>query len=510
MTDSNKPPGEARIDAGRMFHLLMENVKDFGIFMLDPAGRVVGWNAGAERILGYTDGDIMGKPFNLIFTAEDREAQRPEQELKAARENGRADDERWHVRKDGSRFWASGVVTPLWDDAGTLQGFAKVLRDITDRKKTEEELEEANRRKDEFLAMLAHELRNPLAPILNAVHLVKREPASSPTLQQAGGIIERQLGRVVRIVDDLLDVSRITRGKIQLRKERVTLQAVVNHAVETVRSFIESRKHSQSVALPPEAIWLEADPLRLEQVLVNLLNNAAKYTEPGGKISITAERVGNECELKVRDTGVGIVAEMLPRVFDLFVQADKSLDRSQGGLGIGLTLVKKLVAMHGGTVEARSEGIGHGSEFVVRLPVVPEVAGLKPEQAPQAAQKTQNPLRVLIVDDNVDTAESLAMLLKLFGHETRVAHTGQRALQMAVVEKPDVLVLDIGLPGMDGYEVAQRIRQHGELANVRLIAVSGYGQDADRKRSEVAGFNHHLVKPVDPAKLQELLSEQEA
>jgi CheY-like chemotaxis protein/two-component sensor histidine kinase len=308
-------------------------------------------------------------------------------------------------------------------------------------------------------------------------------------------------------VDDLLDVSRITRGKIQLRKERVTLQAVVNHAVETVRPFIESRKHQISASMPPEAIWLEADPLRMEQVLVNLLNNAAKYTEPGGNISVAVERVGNECELKVRDTGAGIVAEMLPRVFDLFVQADKSLDRSQGGLGIGLTLVKRLVALHGGTVEARSEGIGHGSEFVVRLPVVAEVSGLKPEDAPAPAQKTQNPLRVLTVDDNVDTAESLAMLLKLFGHETRVAHTGQRALQMAVAEKPDVLVLDIGLPGMSGYQVAERIRQQGELVNVRLIAVSGYGQDADRERARVAGFNHHLVKPVNPARLQELLIE---
>lgn len=358
--------------------------------------------------------------------------------------------------------------------------------------------------------MLAHELRNPLAPILNAVHIIEREGAASPTLRQAGGIIGRQLGRVVRIVDDLLDVSRITRGKVQLRKERVTLQTVMGHAVDTVRSFIESRKHQLSVSLPPEAIWLEADPVRMEQVVVNLLNNAAKYTEPGGKISITAERVGNECELKVRDSGVGIVAELLPRVFDLFVQADKSLDRSQGGLGIGLTLVKRLVGMHGGTVEARSEGIGHGSEFVVRLPVVPEVTGLKPEQAPAPAQKTQNPLRVLIVDDNVDTAESLAMLLKLFGHETRVAHTGQRALQMAVAEKPDAVVLDIGLPGMDGYQVAERIRQHEELAGVRLIAVSGYGQESDRRRSAEAGFNHHLVKPVDPAKLQDLLSQEEA
>jgi PAS domain S-box-containing protein len=416
----NKPPGEAHIDPGRMFHLLMENVKDFAIFLLDPAGRVVGWNAGTERILGYSEADVLGQPFAVIFTAEDQAEGRPELELKLAREHGRAEDERWHVRKDGSRLWASGVVTPLWDDAGRLQGFAKVLRDITDRKKTEQELEEANRRKDEFLAMLAHELRNPLAPILNAVHLIEREASASPTLRLAGGIIGRQLGRLVRIVDDLLDISRITRGKIQLRKERVTLQTAVGHAAEAVRPLVESRKQPLSLALPPEALWLEADPVRLEQVFVNLLNNAAKYTEPGGTITVTAERLGNDGEVRVKDTGIGIVAEMLPRVFDLFVQADRSLDRSQGGLGIGLTLVKRLVAMHGGSVEARSEGIGHGSEFLVLLPCVPELARAEAEDVPAPDAGPRAPARRIL---NVDTADSLAMLLRLTGHETQVAHT---------------------------------------------------------------------------------------
>jgi PAS domain S-box-containing protein len=489
-----------------MFHLLMENVKDFAIFMLDPEGRIVSWNTGAERILGYKEEEILGQPFGLIFTPEDRGRKRPEYELQLAREVGRAEDERWHVRKVGSRLWASGVVTPLVNEGGDLQGFAKILRDITERKRSEEQLAEANQRKDEFLAMLAHELRNPLAPILNVIQVFKQEGDGKKHLKEATGMVERALGRIVRIVDDLLDMSRITRGKIELRKERLPLQTAVQQAVESVHPFIESRKHELSVSLPPEAVWLEADPVRIEQILVNLLNNAAKYTEPGGKIWLSAERLGNDCVVRVRDTGIGISPEMLPRIFELFVQADKSLDRAQGGLGIGLTLVKRLVEMHGGAVEAHSGGVGQGSEFVVRLRAVPEVAGVKPEDAPTQRAKPRKALRILVVDDSVDTAASLAMLLRLWGHEVKTEHTGPKALQTAVSERPDVVLMDIGLPGMEGCQVAERIREHKDLADTELIAISGYGQEADQRRSHKAGFNHHLVKPVDPAKLQELLS----
>jgi PAS domain S-box-containing protein len=501
-----KPPAQARLDGERMFHLLMENVKDFAIFMLDPEGHIVSWNTGAERILGYKEPEIIGKPFAVIFTPEDVGRKRPEYELQTAREAGRAEDERWHVRKDGSRLWASGVVTPLLDEGGNLQGFAKILRDITERKRTEEQLAEANQRKDEFLAMLAHELRNPLAPIQNVVQIFKTEGDGKQHLQEATRMVERALGRIVRIVDDLLDISRITRGKIQLRKERLPLQTAVQNAVEAVRPFIESRKHELSVSLPPEAVWLDADPVRIEQVLVNLLNNAVKYTEPGGKIWLAAERLGNDCMVRVKDNGIGVSPEMLPRIFELFVQADKSLDRAQGGLGIGLTLVKRLVEMHGGAVEAHSGGVGQGSEFVVRLRAVPEVAGLRPEDAATQRAKPRKALRILVVDDNVDTAESLAMLLRLSGHEVKTEHTGPKALQTAVSERPDVVLMDIGLPGMEGCQVAERIREHQDLAEMQLIAISGYGQEADQRRSKQAGFNHHLVKPVDPAKLQELLS----
>lgn len=504
MNEERKPPAQARLDGERMFHLLMENVKDFAIFMLDPEGHIVSWNTGAERILGYKEPEIIGRPFSVIFTPDDIQKRRPEYELQTAREAGRAEDERWHVRKDGSRLWASGVVTPLRDEDGGLQGFAKILRDITERKRAEEQLADANRRKDEFLAMLAHELRNPLAPIQNVLHIFKQEGDTKQHLKEATGMVERALGRIVRIVDDLLDISRITRGKISLRKERLTLQTAVQNAVESVRPFIDSRKHALSVSLPSEAVWLEADPVRIEQVIVNLLNNAAKYTEPGGEIRVTAERLGNDCILKVKDTGIGIKEDMLPRIFELFVQADKSLDRSEGGLGIGLTLVKRLVEMHGGAVEAFSAGVGQGSEFTVRLVCVPEVVGLKPESAPPQRQQAK-PRRVLVVDDNVDTAESLAMLLRLMGHEVAVEYSGPKALQAVVSGKPEVVLMDIGLPGMDGYQVAERIRQHSELGNVLLIAISGYGQEADRERSRTAGFDHHLVKPVDPAKLQDVL-----
>jgi PAS domain S-box-containing protein len=493
-------------NAEEQHRLLMENVKDYAIFLLDPKGNIITWNSGAERILGYKEAEIIGQPFARIFTPEDADQNQPEYELKTAAEKGKAEDERWHVRKDGTRLWASGIVSPLWDASGTLLGFAKILRDITERKRAEEELADANRRKDEFLAMLGHELRNPLAPVLTGLHIIEREAQDNPTIQQTLGMMHRQLRRIVRLVDDLLDVSRITTGKIQLRRKREQLAAMVAHALETVRPLIDSRRHELSVTLPTEAIWLDADPVRIEQVLANLLGNAAKYTEPGGRICLTVEQEGDRAVIHVKDTGVGIRPDMLNRIFDLFVQADRTLDRALGGLGIGLTLVRKLVEMHGGTVEAFSEGIGKGSEFVVRLPTVPEVKELQPEARPEKAKREQAHLRILIVDDNEDTAESLAMLLRLYGHEVWAEHTGPKALEIARAEQPDVMLLDIGLPGMDGYEVARRVRQEEELRDVRLVAMTGYGQEKDRQRSEAAGFDYHLVKPVDPIKLQDLFA----
>ncbi len=373
-----------------------------------------------------------------------------------------------------------------------------------------EELAEAHHRKDEFLAMLSHELRNPLAPIRNALQIMRLRGIADPTLDQARDIIDRQVNHLAQLVEDLLDVSRITRGKIQLRKERLDLCAVAPLAVETARPLIEGRQHQLSLDLGREPLWVEADPVRLEQIMTNLLTNAAKYTDPGGRIWLTARREGKEAVLQVRDTGIGIAPELQPRIFELFMQADPSLDRSQGGLGIGLTLVRSLVEMHGGLIGVASAGRGQGSEFTVRLPLqlrnghVTLPRSSEPVREPNNEQPAR---RVAVVDDNRDGAESLAMLLRLWGHEVYLAHDGPTAVEVVRANQPEVVLLDIGLPGMDGYQVARQLR--AESPDRILVALTGYGQDEDRRRAREAGFNHHLTKPVAPEDLQALLKKPE-
>jgi PAS domain S-box-containing protein len=368
------------------------------------------------------------------------------------------------------------------------------------------ELREAAERKDEFLAMLGHELRNPLAPLRNALHILRIQGPSDTILDQMRDMMERQVQHMTRLVDDLLDVARITRGKIELRLEPVELAAVVGRAAEATRALLTERHHELTMALPPEPVILNADPTRLEQVLTNLLNNAAKYTPPGGRITVAAEAAGSMVVLRVRDTGIGIRPEMLTRIFDLFTQADRVANHVQEGLGIGLTLVRRLVAMHGGTIEAHSAGPGQGSEFVVRLPR-PVPAAPVNEASPAGGEDTRHPRRVLLVEDNLDGAETLAILLRLWGHDVRLAHDGSSALAAAREFRPEVVLLDIGLPhGMNGFEVAQRLRQEPESAHVLLVALTGYGQAEDRQRSRAAGFDLHLVKPVDVNALQELLT----
>ncbi len=368
------------------------------------------------------------------------------------------------------------------------------------------QLREADRRKDEFLATLAHELRNPLAPVRNAVQILQAQGPPTPQAGWAIGVIDRQMKQMTRLIDDLLDVSRISCNRLELRRQRVELAEVVRAAVETSRPLLEAAGHKFAVALPPEPVHLDADPTRLAQALSNLLNNAAKYTDRGGYVWLTAERQGSDAVVVVRDTGVGIPAEVLPRLFEMFTQAERSLDRSQGGLGIGLHLVKRLVEMHGGSVAAHSDGPGQGSEFVVRLPAVvgpsvePPADGAGGEVAPVVA-----PLRVLVVDDNRDAAASLGMVLRIAGHDVRTADDGLEAVGAAGEFRPDVAVLDIGLPRLNGYDAARRIRQQPWGAGVVLIAATGWGQEDDRRRSREAGFDHHMVKPVDPAALLELL-----
>jgi PAS domain S-box-containing protein len=396
---------------------------------------------------------------------------------------------------------------PVRDRAGQILGVGTVVVDITERKRAEEVLREADRRKDEFLAMLGHELRNPLGPVRNAAHILRRRCAGDPEVEQTAEMMGRQVDHMVRLVDDLLDVSRISRGKIDLRKQPVDLGAAGARAAEGARALLGARQHRLEVTVPAEPVRVEADPDRLEQVVANLLTNAAKYTQPGGHIRLTVAREGGQAVVRVRDNGIGIRPEMLPRVFDLFQQADRIPGRVSEGLGLGLTLVRRLVEMHGGSVEAHSDGPGRGSEFIVRLPLLSAAQNPAAGAAPEASPAAGGPLRILVVDDNVDGAKSLALLLRLEGgHEVRVAHDGPAALELARDFHPDVVFLDIGLPkGMDGYEVARRLRQQPGLGEALLVALTGFGQEEDRRRSLAAGFHAHLVKPVNPDLLREIL-----
>jgi CheY-like chemotaxis protein len=370
-------------------------------------------------------------------------------------------------------------------------------------RQAEEHLQDASRRKDEFLAMLSHELRNPLAPIRNAVELMRRLGPPDQKLNMARDIIDRQVTHLARLVDELLDVSRISQGKIELHREPVELARLVAQSVEAARPQVEARRQTLSVDLPAAPVWLSADPARMEQVLVNLLNNASKYTPERGRIEVAGAVVSGEATIRVRDNGSGIDAQLLPRVFELFVQGERSLDRSQGGLGIGLTLVRRLVELHQGHVEAESDGPGRGATFTVTLPCISEVrSGAEPAQAPAAGSANVYGRRILVVDDNVDAAESTAAFLRLEGHEVKVTGDGTRALASLKVFDPHVVVLDIGLPGLDGYEVARRLRANGDTSHALLIALTGYGQKEDKQRAAEAGFDYHFVKPADPREIQ--------
>lgn len=402
----------------------------------------------------------------------------------------------------------AGVVSSLSEAMHEARRQAEIQAREAERGRRE--LERAGRQKDEFLAMLAHELRNPLAPIYNAVQILAVRGRDPEEVERVRRLIERQLHQVVRLVDDLLDMSRITRGKLSLWKKPVALARVVATAVETSRPLIESKGHELTVTVPEAPLQVCADAARLAQIVSNLLNNAAKYTETAGRIDLTVERLEGEACVRVRDTGIGIAPELLPRVFDLFMQAESSLDRAQGGLGVGLALVRRLVEMHGGAVEAHSAGIGQGTEMVVRLPLLTgpgaKEAGAGAPAPARQMETAAEPLRILIVDDNEDSAESLAVLMELAGHEVRTAFEGLSALEEARTFRPDAVLLDIGMPKLDGYEVARRLRQEPGMDGVLLLAMTGYGQEEDRRRSREAGFDHHLVKPVDLNQLRGLLT----
>ncbi|MHC5536931.1 hybrid sensor histidine kinase/response regulator [Singulisphaera rosea] len=674
LTERKRAEQEVRSKTERV-NLLVENIKDYAVVIADAEGMVLEWQGGAERITGYSPVEAIGQSAHLLFTPEDRADGVPEKELGKAAATGRAEDKRWHLRKGGTRFYADGVMTALYDDYGKLRGFGKVFKDATDAKEAEEstkrrasqlqrladiatrinsahdvdsvlgvvtsearllieahqaatsmmlnpshpqpinvvsnsakhpegshppsidrlmfyeemvsnneavrltkedldvhpmwradhgefetvngwlaaplvgrngksmgliqisdkqeghftvedeailvqlsqlaaiaienarlyqELRSNDERKDEFLAMLAHELRNPLAAIGNAVKLASKSEAREH-LEWSNGVITRQMQHLSRLIDDLMDVSRITRGKIVLRRDVTEATPILESAAATVRTLVEERKHTLELDIDRGNLWVDGDPTRLEQVVVNLLNNAAKYSENAGHIWLSARVEDVEVVISVRDSGVGIPPERLPEMFELFAQGDRSLARSEGGLGIGLTVVKKLVEMHGGSITAQSEGPGKGSEFVIHLPRVQEpiLAGATGNgQKDQVHRKS----RILVVDDNVDTARGMARLLKLVGHEVATAHDGHEAIHVAREFEPEFIMLDIGLPGMSGYEVAAKLRKESCCEDAMIVAVSGYGQEEDRRRSREAGFDFHLTKPVDLDALLALLS----
>jgi CheY-like chemotaxis protein len=391
-------------------------------------------------------------------------------------------------------------------DQRLLDLYARHAADLIQRIQFEQALQEADRRKDEFLATLAHELRNPLAPIRNAVELMRRANGEITLLEQARSMLERQVAQMVRLVDDLLDISRITRGKLQLRKERVEVAAVLRSAVEATRPLIDAQAHQLTISLPSEPIHLDADPIRLAQIFSNLLNNAAKYTEKGGHIWLTAKREDSEAVVSVRDTGIGIAAEHLPNLFEMFSQVEPALNRSQGGLGIGLSLVKGLTELHGGRVEAHSDGPGKGSEFIVRMGIVDKPVSALPQPVPGTKPHSGPERRILVVDDNRDAADSLVMMLRMMGHETATAYDGIEAVQAAAAFRPDVVLLDIGLPKMNGYEAARHIRKQPWGSGMALIALTGWGQEGDKRRALEAGFDHHLTKPVEVVALERLIA----
>lgn len=469
------------------FRLLVDSVRDYAIFMLDVNGNVRSWNAGAQTLKGYTAEEIIGRHFSAFYTPEDQAAGKPAAGLVAARQHGRTEQQGWRVRKDGSLFWADVVVTAMRDEHGELIGFAKVTRDMTDRRRLEE-LERSSRMMSQFLAMLAHELRNPLAPMRNAVTLMQLEPTASPALRSARDILDRQLTHVTRLVDDLLDIGRLTTGKIRLQREDVSVADLVARAVETARPLIEARRHTLTIELPPQPVHVDADPTRLSQIMQNLLVNAAKYTPDGGRVAVKAHSADGFVTISVTDNGRGIARGDLQRIFELFAQGDNGVP-NDSGLGVGLTLARSLAEMHGGRLDAESPGPGQGSTFLLRLPL-----GRQREQPHSGAPSA---FKVLVVDDNRDSADSACAIIRLLGCDAECAYDGPSALAAAARWQPEMVLLDLAMPGLDGYTTLRRLRALPAMDHAHVVAMTGYGSQEDRQRTSRAGFDGHLTKPVE-------------
>ena len=497
---------QGELEASRARYFDLYDLAPVGYLTLSEQGLILEANLTGAGLLGLARRDLINQPLTRYILPEDQDIYYRHHRQLLETGTSRECEIRM-LRSDTAPFWARLESTVVRDGESGDCVCRVVVSDIDAHKQAEGDLADLNRRKDEFLAMLSHELRNPLAPILNAVQLLQLQKDENAVQRKARAIIERQVRQLTHLVNDLLDIAGTATGRIQLCREQVAVSGIVERAVETVRPLIDQRKQELTVSLPLDPIWLEADGSRLAQVVTNLLNNAAKYTDQGGRIWLSVHQEGDQAVLRVRDTGLGIAPALLPHVFDLFTQAERSSDRAQGGLGIGLALVKRLVELHGGTVNVSST-LGQGSEFVVRLAVrPPETLAFAAQWATNGtAEPAARTLQVLVVDDNMDAAKILQMLVQESGHRVRMAHTGPTALKAALDDRPDVILLDIGLPLLDGYEVAKRIRQEPRLRDTVLVAITGYEREGDRQRSQQAGFDHHLVKPADFRKVREILA----
>jgi PAS domain S-box-containing protein len=503
-----------RLAAARFLASIVKSSED-AIVSKSLEGIIQSWNSSAEKLFGYSANEVIGKHISLIIPP-DRAAEE-EQIISRIRAGERVHHfDTVRQRKDGKFIHISLTVSPVMDEAGRVIGASKIAREITDRKEAEQriyglmaELKEVDRRKDEFLATLSHELRGPLAPIANILETLRRTPGDAQLLSEARDTLERQLSQLVRLVDDLIDVNRITHGKIELKKERVELSSVIQQSVEASRPLAACAGHHINITMAPETIYIDGDRVRLVQIFTNLLSNACKYTEKPGHITITVKRHGSDAVVAVADTGIGIPPDKLESIFDMFSQVERTSERSQAGLGIGLTLVRRLVEMHDGTVEAQSQGLGYGSEFRIHLPILLEHdrRAIRKIAAPPT---NVMPRTILVVDDNVDAANSLVRLLRVSGHQTHVAHDGLEAVASAQRYLPDVVLMDVGLPKIDGHEACRRIRNEPWSRNMLMIALTGWSQEEDRRKSKEAGFNAHMVKPLNYDELMRLLGADRA
>ncbi|MGZ5847761.1 MAG: PAS domain-containing hybrid sensor histidine kinase/response regulator [Ramlibacter sp.] len=527
---------EALRRSEELLHLVVENARDYAIFSVDLERRITSWNRGAERLLGYAEAEVLDRPADLIFTDEDRTAGVPEQEARTALAEGRASDDRLHRRKDGSVFWASGMAMLMRNAQGEAVGLVKILRDQTQEREAQQalersqagliealgaaqlarqQLEAADAAKDRFLAVLSHELRNPLASIASASELLMMPKLPEAALEKAAQVVQRQARAMKVLLDELLDVSRLTLGRLTLSRRTVSVGAVVQSALEATRPLVQAAGHELVVNLPPQTVELDADPLRLSQVVSNLVSNAAKYTPEGGRIVVTAEVFHDEVVITVEDNGIGMDPGAIDRMFDLFSQGEGAINRSNGGLGIGLALARNIVELHGGWIMASSAGPGQGSQLRVGLPLLRVYAPAEPalpEPPPQPlkpAAAADGEL-ILVADDNGDAAWGLAKLLELSGFRAVLARSGEEALRVAEEHKPAVALLDIGMPDLSGHDVARRLRTQAWGRSMILIAATGWGQEADIRHSMQAGFDAHLTKPLNVGRIKSLIEELSA